>query len=211
MSPAMTIRIPVALALLAAACGPSGNAPATAPGAAAAFDPAASDPKALAIADKVYAAAGGPAWEKKAKQVRWTEEVTNDGATTASGEQAWDRWGGRHHGKLNTPQGEIVVMYELYGDNRSAFVNDNKMPDEDRDRAIASALERFRFDTPALCLQFLLKAPGVKLGYGGEKPDDAGNPTLEEIKVTFDPKDSARDGTTWYAVVDKSTSVIKRI
>ncbi|HUS66711.1 MAG TPA: hypothetical protein VMZ28_19375 [Kofleriaceae bacterium] len=208
----MTIRLCVALAitLTAAACGSSQNAPATAPGVAAAFDPAASDPKAVAVADKVYAAAGGAAWEK-VKQIRWTEEVTNDGAPVASGEQAWDRWGGRHHGRLNTPQGEIVVMHELYGDARSAFVNDDKMPEDDRDRAVASALERFRFDTAGLCLQFLLKAPGVKLGYGGEKNDDAGNPTLEEIKVTFDPKDTARDGTTWYAVVDKATSVITRI
>ena len=206
----MTIRLCLALALTAAACGSSQNAPATAPGAAAAFDPAASDPKAVAVADKVYAAAGGAAWEK-AKQIRWTEEVTNDGAPVASGEQAWDRWGGRHHGRLNTPQGEIVVMHELYGDARSAFVKGDKMPEDDRDRAVASALERFRFDTAALCLQFLLKAPGVKLGYGGEKNDDAGNPTLEEIKVTFDPKDTARDATTWYAVVDKATSVIARI
>lgn len=205
----MTTRLCLAIALAAAACGSSQNAPATAPGAAAAFDPSASDPKALAIADKVYAAAGGAAWEK-VKQIRWTEEVTNDGAPVASGEQAWDRWGGRHHGRLNGAH-EIVVMHDLYGDNRSAFVDDNKMGEDDRDRAVASALERFRFDTATLCLQFLLKAPGVVLAYGGEKQDDAGNPTLEEIKITFDPKDSARDGTTWYAVVDKATSVIARI
>ena len=210
MCGAMTIRLSLAFALITTACGPGQSAPATAPGAAAAFDPSASDPKAVAVADKVYAAAGGAAWEK-VKQIRWTEVVTNDGNPTASGEQAWDRWGGRHHGRLSTEQGDIIVMHELYGDSRSAFIDKNRMPDDDTDKAVKRALERWNFDTAGLCLQFLVKAPGVKLSYGGEKQDDAGQPTLEEIKITFDPKDSARDATTWYAIVDKATSVISRI
>ena len=206
----MTTRLSIAVALIATACGPGQTAPATAPGAAAAFDPSASDPKALAIADKVYAAAGGPAWEK-VEQIRWTQKILNDGTPVTEGEQAWDRWGGRHHGRLQTAQGPIIVMHELYGDSQSAFAGKARLPEEDTKRAVAAALERWRFDTVALAMPFLLKAPGVKLSYGGEKQDDAGQLTLEEIKVTFDPKDTTRDATAWYAVVDKATSTIKRI
>jgi hypothetical protein len=205
----MTIRTPLLFALLATACGPGQSTFATHPGAASTFDPAASDPKAVAIADKVYAAAGGAAWEKN-KQLRWSEQISNDGKV-ASGEQAWDRWGGRHHARLHLEQGDIIVMRELYGDSASAFVGKNRMPEDDTNRAVKTAQGRWDFDTAMLCMQFLIKAPGVKLSYVGEKMDDANQPTLEEIKLTFDAKDATRDGTTFYVVVDKASSVISRI
>src|SRR3990172_5154126 len=81
------------------ACGPGRTTFARYPGAAPAFDRSASDPKALAIADKVLAAAGGADKWNAAKQVRWSESVMNDGKEAVAGEQAWDRWNGRHHGR----------------------------------------------------------------------------------------------------------------
>src|SRR5688572_26991257 len=105
------------LCLLAvAACGPGRTSYARYPGAPVAFDRATADPKALEIADKVFAAGGGPGNWEKAKQIRWTQTTTTDGKVVQSGEQAWDRWNGRHYGRLKGAESDLVVAYELYGD-----------------------------------------------------------------------------------------------
>lgn len=211
----MTRCLALAALALATACGPGRTTFATAPGAATTFDPAASDAKAVTVADQVFAAAGGPGNWDKAKQIRWGEAITKDGAVVSSGEQAWDRWNGRHYGRLDLGKNDVVVMRELYGDTGSAYIDTGnqmqKMAEADTANALKTAQERWQFDTAALLLPFLLKAPGTTLKYGGEIKDDAGQPTLEEIKVTFDAKDGTRDGTTYYAVVDKGTHTLVRI
>src|SRR5688572_3589979 len=70
------------------------------PGAPVAFDRAGSEAKAVEIADKVFAAAGGVGNWDKAKQLRWRQVVTSDGKQIIDVEQIWDRWNARHLGRL---------------------------------------------------------------------------------------------------------------
>jgi hypothetical protein len=210
MSPS---RISLVCLCISAACGGSSRSTyATYPGAATAFDPAGSDPKAVELADKVFAAAGGPQGWDQAKQIRWKEAVTRDGAVAAQGEQAWDRWNGRHHGRLETPSGDVVVMQSLYEEGSgSAFIKNQKMGQAEAAPAIKAARERWNFDTAALLMPYLLKSPGTTLKYEGDAADDNKQPTLEQIKVTFDSRDKARDGSTYYVVVRKDTHIIERL
>src|SRR5258705_13813486 len=93
---------------IATACGPGRTTYARHPGAATAFDRAGSDPKALEIADQVVAATGGKANWDKAKQIRWTVSIKDGDKVVIEGEEAWDRWNGRHWGRIHNEAGNLV-------------------------------------------------------------------------------------------------------
>jgi hypothetical protein len=210
----MPVLIIVKLALLAllVACGPGRTTFATYPSAPLAFDRAASDPKALEIADRVIAAAGGNDKWTAARQLRWSESITSGGNTIAL-EMAWDRWNGRHHGRLRTPAGDVVVMRRLYESGGTAFAergrNRQSLGEEETQRAMATARERFGFDTTLLFLPFLLEAPGSKLELAPEFAEEGQQP-YDVLKLTFDPKDPTRN-STFYAMVNRTTNQIERV
>jgi len=224
----------VLAAAMLGACGPGRSTFARHPAAATAFDRAGSDPKALAIADKVVAAAGGTERWNQAKQIKWSEEYANNGKTVLSMEEAWDRWNGRHHTRLHKAgdatydvdtshnptqskragEGDVVVMRKLYEDVGNAFFDSGHgllpLNAPDVPRAVTTARERWQFDTAALCMPFLLEEPGAKLAYVGEARGEADKPPLDDIKVTFDPKDPSRT-STYHVMVDRETNLIDRI
>ena len=201
--------------LVVAACGPGRTSFATYPGAPATFDRSKADPKALEIADKVFAAGGGPAWAN-AKQIRWTEVVTSDGKQVSDVEQAWDRWNGRHYGKLAGPEQDIVVAYELYGDFAIGYAQHGERRDkkqnfdeESRRKYVTIAKERFNQTTAVLALHLMLFDPGAKLEYVGPAKDEAGNENYDELKVTFE--EPLRKGLEFRLVVDRGTNLPQRI
>jgi hypothetical protein len=209
--------VPATLGLLVSClcgCGPGRTTFASYPSAALAFDRAGSDPKAMEIADKVIAAAGGRDKWAAAKQIRWSETVTlGEGKPPVKLEQAWDRWNGRHYGRLHAEQGDVVAMHNIYDGGGTAFAevgrNRQQLGKEEIERAMAAARERWAFDATTLLLPFLLEAPGAKLQLAGEFPVEGGQP-LDALKVTFDPKDPTRTAT-YYAMVNRTTNQIERI
>src|SRR3954471_9287316 len=111
------------LATAAACGGPSRTTYARYPTASATFDRASQDPKALAVADKVIATAGGAAAWEKAKQLRWSQSIVHDGKEVLGGEQAWDRWNGRQYGRAHREGGDIVVIRDIYGSTENAYMD----------------------------------------------------------------------------------------
>ena len=193
------------------ACGPGRSTFARYPGASATFERSAQDPKALEIADRVVAAAGGAEPWARAKQLRWSQSVTHDGKVVVAGDQAWDRWNGRHHGRLQRDDGDLVVMRPIYEDGGHAFVDrEQRLRKLDgASQAIATARERWEFDTAILFMPFLLEEPGTKLEYAGEVAGEDGK-VLDMLKVTFDPKDRTRTAT-YQVGVSRETNLIERI
>jgi len=215
-------------AVMVLGCGPDRTTFARFPTAATAFDRAGSDPKAVAIADRVVAAAGGAARWNQVKQIKWTEVITADGKLVLTYDQAWDRWNGRHHGRLRhtptavelqrpsqaTTAGDVVVMRKLYDEGGRAFLDSGKglspLGASDVPRELKSARERWMLDGALLCMSFLLEEPGTKLEYVGEPAVEAGKPVLDDIKVTLDTKDP--NWTARYHVqVNRDTNMIDRI
>jgi len=194
------------------ACGPGRSSFARFPGTQATFERGSQDTKALDIADKAIAAAGGADRWKAAKQLRWKQVVTNDGKQVLAGEQAWDRWNGRHHARARREEGDVVVMRPLYENGGSAYLDTGeklKKMEGGTVESLALAQERWEFDTAALFMPFLMEEPGTKLAYEGEAPGDDGKPR-DVIKVTFDPKDKTR--TSIYRVaINRDTHMIDRI
>jgi hypothetical protein len=233
MRASLALSVFAAIALTQPACDPPRSAFARHPSAAIAFDRAAADPKALAIADQVLAAAGGAERWNQVKQLTWSEQVTSGGKVVLSYEQAWDRWNGRHgyrqHNAANktymvgvsanptqskrAAEGDIVVMRKLYEAGGGAFMTSGStftpLLDVESRRALASARERWSADVAILCMPFLLEAPGTRLSYEGDAPGDAGQ-TLDELRVTLDPRDPAWT-STYHVLVNRETHRIERI
>ncbi len=202
----------VVLALITSACGPGRTAFARYPGAATAFDRTSQDAKALAIADQALTAAGGGERWSAAKQLRWSQAVTLDGKPALVGEQAWDRWNGRHHGRAKRGEdGDIVVMRHLYDELAHAYMDTGtrmKKMEGGAPESIAAAKDRWEFDTAILFMPFLLEEPGTKLSYEGEAQDDKGE-VHDVLKVQFDPKDGTRTAT-YVVAVDRDSHRIVR-
>src|SRR5271169_6726987 len=152
------------LMIVMAACAASSSTPARYPGAPPTFDRAAADPKALAIADKAFAAAGGPNWDR-AKQLRWHQTVMQADKVALDGEQAWDRVNARHYGRLVRPTGDVVIGYDLYGSHAMGYMEHGdqhvKLDADSRAHAIAIAKAAFETDTALLTLPFLMLEPGT--------------------------------------------------
>jgi hypothetical protein len=198
---------------LVVSCGPGRTTFARYPGGTAAFDRT-QDSMAIAVADHAIAAAGGlPAWQS-AKQLRWSQSITQDGKVVIEGEQAWDRWNGRHHARAkHGKQGDIVVMRDLYEDKSWVFMDPGEGHRMKRiaggsDEATAAAKERWEFDTAILFMPFLLEEPGTKLTYVGEQDTDDGK-KVDVLKVMFDPADHTR-GATYQIAVGKD-GLVSRI
>ncbi|TMQ14418.1 MAG: hypothetical protein E6J90_27000 [Deltaproteobacteria bacterium] len=201
--------------LVVGACAPQRTTFAAHPTATPAFDRAASDAKALEIADRVIAAAGGIDRWNAARQIRWSESVTTDpGKPPISFDEAWDRWNGRHYYRLRAAGGDAIVMRDLYGARQTAFgeVGHQRqgLSGPDSEHLFASARERWELDTTLLFLPFLLEASGNKLALTGEFPGENGQPPLDDLKLTFDPKDPSRTAT-YHAMVNRTSNQIERI
>jgi hypothetical protein len=199
-------RALLSLAVLAA-CG-SRTTPISYPGAPTAFDRSASDPKAVAIAEKVFATAGGPGHWQEAKQLRWDQAITNNGQVVLDADEAWDRWNARHYGRLRRDGGDVVVGYELYGTFTMAYAQQGKhaqtLDPQSRDQALGVARAAFHPDTTVLALQFLMLEPGVTLKYVGPTPEGA-----DDIQVVF--ADPVRKEYEVHAIVDPKSSLLQRV
>lgn len=208
----LPLAVHLALVAVLGACGPGRTTFATYPSGATTYDRAASDPKALEIADRVVAAAGGQERWGAARQLQWSESITTSGAPLEL-VQAWDRWNGRHHQRQNTPVGVLVVMRHVYDSNGTAFIMKGRerasLGKEELERAMASARERWSFDTTLLFLPFLLQAPGSKLELAGEFAEE-GQPPYDVLRLTFDSRDRTRT-SIYYAMVNRETNQIQRI
>lgn len=200
--------------LAIAGCGSSRSSYARYPGAPVAFDKAASTPQAVEVAEKVLAAAGGQqAWDK-ARQIKWEQSNVANGQPGMGGEEAWDRWNQRHYGRVNTPDGDAVIAYSIYGDFSTSFAESKagkKQLIQGREKA--AALEHAKLelqqDVTVMMMPFLMLEPGNKLEYG--EPVKDGETEYHKIKVTFGDGDKLRAGLVYYAIVDKTSNVIRRV
>ncbi len=194
--------------------GPSRTSYAQYPGSPPTFDRATSSPEALALAEKVLAAAGGAAAWERAKQIRWKQAISREGKPMATGEQVWDRWNARHWARVDRGEGAgVVVMYELYGDFASGYIqsktgNRQLLPSEERAEGVKVARKSWARDVTATCMPFLMAEPGVKLEHLGTVKD--GETEYQDLKITFAANDPARAGMVVHAYAD-ANAVIGRL
>ncbi|HTE55453.1 MAG TPA: hypothetical protein VK698_31580 [Kofleriaceae bacterium] len=198
-------RVSAAALALCAACGGGRTTAATQP-TSAHFDAAASDPKAVALADQVLANLGGAAAWDAVKQIQWEQRYSRDGKLVGLFRHAWDRWNGRHRfeeiniASMEKAQREgkpddiqvSVAMYDLFDHaGKGAATFDSKTVDTaTRDQLVKSAYDSFRSDSYRLAAIFKLKDPGVKLALKSpiQPVKEHCKPGCDVIEVTFAPE-----------------------
>jgi hypothetical protein len=148
-----------------------------------AFEPAKSDPKAVAAIDKMMTALGGyPAWDG-AKQIRFELKYKNDGQVQRWFKHSWDKWNGRHrfeHVDMATlaeaeKEGDpsmvrsLVVMYDLFNRGSGyATYGGQELGSDEKKKRIGEAYDRWLEDSYKLAFPYKLKDPGVILKYEQE-------------------------------------------
>jgi hypothetical protein len=208
----------VALVALAAAGGCATRKFAATQTTPAAFDPAKSDPKAIALADEVLAAVGGEANWAKAKEISWSQYIIVDGNVKDLAVHSWDRWNGRHRfTRVDQSGASGTSMYEVFSDTGTAEVRTAEgqhgpAMKEQAETMIKEARRRLALDGYMLTMVYKLKDPGVKLSYVEERPDytakDANAPMKYDVlKVTFDEGVGPAPGDVYYVVVDKASKL----
>jgi hypothetical protein len=216
-------RLATLIVLLgAAACGSSRTTAATQPNSPVAFEPAKSDAKAIEIADKIVAAAGGAAAWDKVKEIQWTATIYDSGTPKAVLKHAWDRWNGRHFMEIPGKEGSdsTQAMYELYSDTAAAIVinedgRKQRATADNTKQIVDKARQRFYLDSYPLVMHFKLKDPGVTLKFVEERRADGATEAdpmkFDVIKASFDAGVAGSRGDVYYIVVDKQTSIIDHV
>lgn len=209
----------LAIAVIAAACGGGRTAPASQPGA---FNPASSDPKAIAVVDQMLAKLGGAAAWDQAKQIKWEQRYIRDGKLVGLFRHAWDRWNGRHRfervdlasmekaEKEGRPQDiEVTVgMYELFDhQGKGAATHGGQLLDTaSRDKFVDLAYKAWQQDAYRLTAIYKVKDPGVKLALKEQRQPIKTfcNPSCDVVEVTFTPE-VGKD--TWLISINTQTKM----
>jgi len=207
----LAVRVVLSLACL-------GAAPAAPP---PFFDPAGSDPRAIAIADLVMAALGGErAWEQT-RDVYFAFDVERDGKRLAHRTHLWDRWGGRlRYQSVKKDGTPFVVLLNVNTRSGQAYrlpreaaagttAGGDAVPLEagPAKELLDEAYEAWINDTYWLLMPYKMKDPGVRLKYAGEKTIEGAEYDLVELTfedVGLTPRDR------YWAHVNRRTHIMDR-
>jgi hypothetical protein len=199
-----------------AACAGGRTTAATQPSPAA-FDPAKSDPKAVAAVDAMMNALGGPGAWANVKQVQWDQRYLRDGKLMGWFKHSWDRWNGRHRfeevniqslekAQATGKNDEIkttVAMYDLFDHQGKGFAtfDGQQVATGDRDRIVDGAYKNWLADTYRLFAPYKAKDPGVMLAMEAPRQPQNGlcTPGCDVVKLTFAPE-VGKD--TWYLSIN---------
>lgn len=148
------------------------------------FEASQSDAAAVALADKVCAAAGGNARLEAAPALSFRFVLKADSGVVSAWRHDWDRREQRYRlsGVLTSGE-QVLVFLNLNTQDGSAFLNGNPAPAEQQQALLAMAYSRFTSDTYWLLLPFKLKDPGARLEYRGTK--QIGADSFEVIHLSF--------------------------
>ena len=203
------------LAPLAVACAHPRTTPITPPHIAA-FDPAQSEPAALAVADAEIPAVGAPEAWGNLHELNFAASYSAGGQVRAWYHHRWDRWNGRHLFLMSdqatagaAKQTWFEVRYAMFDDGKLPYARD---PDGRLDGSSADQLEkiaRTRLDEDGawVTLVHRLHDPGAHLAVAGTIQEVPGAPNLckpscTSLKVTFD---AGAGSGTWIVDVNDGT------
>lgn len=191
---------PMALFLLLVACV------AVAPRARA--EGAASDPRALRIADQVMAALGGQERWEKLPGLRWSFEVAVNDTVRSYRHHAWDMKGGTDRVEGKTRAGVAYCFIHPPGGERGmAWMNGTAIEGDSLAKLIKRAQSLWTNDSYWFLMPYKLRDPGVTLGYDGEVTQ--GDTTYDKISLSFD-KVGETPGDHYWVYVNRKNHRIEK-
>ena len=178
-------------------------------------EPASSDPRAVAIADRVMQALGGKEPWNATRYLRFDFTVDRGGKTVVSRAHTWDKWTGRYRLEAKTEPGErprkegapYVVLTNINTKEGSVHREGKRLDGEERKKHLELAYAIWVNDTYWLLMPYKMRDPGVILAYDGVETE--GGEARDKIVLTFDnvgltPKDK------YWAYVNRTTGLVDK-
>ena len=159
----------------------------------AAATPAGSDPKAIAVADRVMQALGGEAAWNATRYLRFDFAVDRGGKTVMRRAHAWDKWTGRYRVEGKDKDGrDVVVAMNLNTKEGSATVGGRPLAGEELKGALETGYAWWVNDAYWLVMPYKMRDPGVVLALAGT--ERKGEDAWDKVLLTFEgvgltPKD----------------------
>lgn len=143
-----------------------------------------SDPRAVAIADKVMEALGGAGRWNALRGLRWTFGVTVNDTVRFTRRHAWDRHEGLHRVEGENRQGQpFCVIQDLDDGTGKAWVDGTPIEGDSLAKLIDYGRAVWTNDTYWMLMPYKLRDPGVTLKYEGETKD--GDTVYDKVALSF--------------------------
>lgn len=165
---------------------------------------AASDPKALAVAERVSQALGGEAAWNATRYLRFDFAVEVDGQVKMSRAHTWDKWTGRYRLQGKNKEGQaFVVLMNVNTKQGAAWLDGRPAEGEALQKLLENGYATWVNDTYWLIMPYKLRDPGVRLALAGQ---EAG---CDKLLLTFEgvgltPKDK------YWVWVNQKTGLVDR-
>lgn len=181
----------------------------------AAFDPAASDAKALELADASLAALGGYDKWTGLKELSFTAKYKLNDELKSWVMHKWDRWNGRHnfqYVELSSITGKPddikihEVRYDLFDKSRKPYAtfDGKEIMRADAEQAAIQAAKRLSEEGYLITVIYRVRDPGVILKMGAPVKIEGKCDACESVNLTFDP---AVGKDTWVVSYDPATKL----
>jgi len=178
-------------------------------------EPASSDPRAVAIADRVMRALGGAESWNATRYLRFDFAVDRGGKTVVSRAHTWDKWTGRYRLEAKTKPGArprkegdpFVVLANINTKQGSVHLNGRRLEGQEEKEYLELAYAIWVNDTYWLLMPYKMRDPGVILAYDGEEKN--GDEVWDKVVLTFDnvgltPRDR------YWTFVNRSTGLVDK-
>lgn len=146
---------------------------------------AASDPRAVTVAERVMRALGGAERWNALPGLRWTFGSETGDTVRTSRRHAWNKHTGWHRVEGRNRQGEdFVFIHNLNTGEGRAWVNGHEIAGDSLRTLLQRAKSAWINDTYWLLMPYKLRDPGVTLAMAGDSA--AGGGRWERIALSFD-------------------------
>lgn len=165
--------------------------------AAAGFDVAGSDARAVQIADAVMAAVGGQEAWQETQLITWNFDGVR--------KLVWDKWSGDV--RVDNLHDDQTVLLNINNDMGRVFRNGGELTIPDSvTKYVKQAKRNWINDSFWLLMPFRLKDSGATLKYIGDEPTQAGKPA-EVLQLTF-KNGTIMPGSRYKVWVDKKSRLV---
>ncbi|TMQ71981.1 MAG: hypothetical protein E6K81_08710 [Candidatus Eisenbacteria bacterium] len=153
----------------------------------ASAETAASDPKAVEIADQVMKALGGkPKWDSL-HYLRWSFEVAVGDTVRPGRRHAWDKYTGWQRVDGTNRAGQLFTYVENLNDSTGmGWVNGNAIEGDSLKKLMRSAHGAWINDSYWFLMPYKLRDPGVTLKYDGEVKDSVTAVVYDRLALSFE-------------------------
>jgi hypothetical protein len=180
----------------------------TPPGPSARAESEPSDPKAVAVAERVMDVLGGEEAWKATRYLRFDFAVDREGKTLSRRAHTWDRRSGRYRVEAKNKAGEpVLVLMNLNTREGQAWVGGEPVTGETLAGLLESCYAWWVNDTYWLLMPYKMQDAGVRLEYAGLEAKQIG--TWDKVLLTFEgvgltPKDK------YWVFVNRNTGLVDR-